>query len=69
MVLTTTEFAKSQGVDYPIAMGFLNFLKAKGLVTVAGKRPASSGKGMPSIVYNVPEEVALTLKVEAPVAA
>lgn len=57
MKTTIKEFAEANGVDTGIAGGFLRFLEAKGMARIVEQRKSDSGKGKPSGVYEVSDEI------------
>lgn len=69
--VSSKEFSTLAGIEYAAAQGFIKFLVAQGLATVAEKRPNPTGKGRATTVYNVPAQIALnfdnTEEVSAPV--
>jgi len=69
MVMTITEFATAQGVDYAIAAGTIKFLTAKGLVKEAGSRSIEGKKGKPSALFDIPDTVTLELVKKVAIAA
>lgn len=76
MVLTARELAVRLGLsakkDYVAVAGLLKILEAQGSVKAVGKRPFldENGKqtiGRPSVLYDVPSEVVLTVPESDPV--
>jgi len=65
MKMTVKALAESHGVDYAAAQGFVKFLQTKNLATEAGMEKAPSGKGKGSVLWDLPDEVQLTLNVKA----
>lgn len=61
MVLTVNEFANRIGVEYVIASSVLKYLVITGDVQTVGSRKTATGKGKPSILYEVPDTVSLNL--------
>ena len=59
MQVTAKQFAVQQKVDHIIAYNLLQFLMSKDLARPVGKRPNITGKGKPSIIYEVQDEVTL----------
>lgn len=61
MKLTAKELSDRLGVDYVVVSSVLRFLVQKGYAAEVGSQKSPSGKGKPSIVYEVPESVTLNL--------
>lgn len=61
MQVTTKQFARMHDVDYIQASNFLKFLFQKGVVREVRRDRPKSGKGRPTIVYEVPETINLKL--------
>jgi hypothetical protein len=60
--LTVAEFREINGLKSQVeANSVMNFLKAKGLAVVVGKRKTASGKGKPSTIFEIPQDVTLSL--------
>ena len=53
MRLTAKDVAERTGMSYVVASGFMSWLEDCGLAKVAEKRFASSGRGKPTLVYEV----------------
>jgi predicted transcriptional regulator len=58
-VCSTTEFAERVGIEYIVASSVLRFLQEKGHVQEEGVRPPKGGKGKPTKLYRVPENITL----------
>lgn len=56
--VTATQFAELHKVEYATAAGVLKFLQSKGIVSSS---PLKTGKGKPSVLYDVPCQVTLDL--------
>lgn len=63
MILTTKKFAELNDMDYPSAKGVIDHMLKLGLVHIIGKEKSSSGKGKPSVLYEIPETATMTFKV------
>jgi|SaaInlV_165m_DNA_1040744.scaffolds.fasta_scaffold37171_2 hypothetical protein len=60
--LTVAEFREINGLKSQVeANSVMNFLKTKGLAVVVGKRKTASGKGKPSTIFEIPQDVTLSL--------
>lgn len=55
------EFAAKWQVEKTQAYGFIAFLEAKKVAKVVGKRPSESGKGKPTNIYSIPDNITLSL--------
>ena len=62
MQVTVAEFKEIHNFNSQVeANSIINFLKLKGLATEVGKKKRKSGRGKPAIIYEIPQEVTLTL--------
>jgi hypothetical protein len=61
--VTIKELAERWGYPYPAAAGIVQVLLLTKVAKIVGKR--SVGKGKPSVVYEVPEEVEIVLSNKA----
>jgi len=60
--VTKKEFQEMGGFNnYAEASNLLNVLQDKGMVKEVGQKRRADGKGKPSTIYEVPQEVTLTL--------
>jgi predicted ArsR family transcriptional regulator len=59
---TIKELAARIGVDDLAAQGFVKFLVAKGVARLITTRKTATGKGKPANVYEIPNELKLTLR-------
>lgn len=59
---TIKEFAKLNDVNENEANGFIKFLVKVGKAKITGKQVSKSGKGKPSIIYEIPNEFTVTIK-------
>lgn len=59
--MTVADFAEQHNVDYAVASGFIKFLEVKGLVKENGNKPSATGKGKPSKLYDIPNQIILDL--------
>lgn len=53
-----TETLKS---DYQSIQGLLKLMESKGMAKQVGKEPTKTGKGKPSIIWELPNTLTLTL--------
>lgn len=61
MKVTIAELAAAKHVDYVVASGLLRYLIAQGHAKKVDKRKSPNGKGKPTDIYEVPDEVNLKL--------
>jgi len=61
MKITVNALATSHGVEYQVAAGLMNYLRAKGIAVEVGidKIPGTKGKG--KTIYEVPEWYVINL--------
>jgi hypothetical protein len=57
MKFTVEQFASANGVQKPVAYGFLRFLAEKGLASTSKADKKEGTRGKPSVVYDLPETV------------
>ena len=58
MKFTVEQFASANGVQKPVAYGFLRFLAEKGLASTSKADKKEGTRGKPSVVYDLPETAA-----------
>lgn len=63
MGLTITQFAELNKIEYPMANMIVQYLAQLELAEVVGYQKSSTGKGKPSKIYKIPDEVTLKFKV------
>lgn len=63
MNLTITELAAKLGCEYAEAAALVKLGLKQGTITEAGKRPSAqpSGRGKPSNIYAIPNEISFNL--------
>lgn len=66
MITTINQLAANLGVAYPVAANLIALMVKVGQAKSVGKKPAAtkSGKGKPSIVYEVPDSFTVQLSTE-----
>jgi hypothetical protein len=62
MKLTVKDFSDKSGVSYAVVAGVFKLGVTAGVIQEVEKRKTASGKGKPSIVYEVPDVVTFDLK-------
>ena len=69
MQVTSKELAEITGIDPIVTNGFISFLSKRGIIKEAGRKKYSvGGRGTPSIVWDIPETLTISLggKAEIP---
>jgi hypothetical protein len=62
MRVTVSEFREIQGLKSQVeANSVMNLLKAQGFAIEVGKKRRTDGRGKPATIYEIPQEVLLTL--------
>lgn len=61
MRVTTIDLSGCASVVYT-AKWFLQWMKREGLATKVGFRPSSTGRGRPSTLWELPEQLVITIK-------
>jgi hypothetical protein len=62
MRVTVSEFREIQGLKSQVeANSVINLLKAQGVAIEVGKKRRTDGRGKPATIYEIPQEVLLTL--------
>lgn len=61
MHVTSKELSDITGIDPIVTNGFISFLSKKGIIKEAGQRLSVSGRGKPSIVWDIPETLTFSL--------
>lgn len=61
MKTSVKELAEKHGVEYADARGMVKWLEKVGHAKIVEKRPAASGKGKPTDIYELPDSVTLNL--------
>jgi Mn-dependent DtxR family transcriptional regulator len=53
--VTVKSLAAKLQVEYPTASALIKLMESKGQAKEVGKRPNLTGKGKPSVIYEIPE--------------
>jgi hypothetical protein len=61
MRVTVSELASNLGVDYAVASALVKVALQQGTAKVDGVVKTTSGKGKPSVVYELPERLEVNL--------
>lgn len=59
--MTVNDLCKKTGIEYATAMGLVKVMLVLGIANVHSKRKTLTGKGKPSIVYEIPDEFTINL--------
>lgn len=62
LTVTKNELADRIGVSYPTASALVELMVSQGKGKEAGKRSNGTGKGKPSVIYELDEEFTISLK-------
>jgi hypothetical protein len=61
MQVTSKELAEITGIDPIVTNGFISFLSKRGIIKEAGRKYSVGGRGKPSIVWEIPETLTISL--------
>lgn len=63
MKMTVNQLADILGVEYAVASSFIKLLELRELATVVGKQKPKNltGRGKPSIIYDIPKSVEIKI--------
>jgi hypothetical protein len=61
MQMTISDVEKKLKIDYAIASALVKLMEMAGVARSVGKRPPLSGKGKPSVIYEIPATFSIDL--------
>jgi len=68
MQFTVDQFASANGVQKPVAYGFLRFCAERGVATTSKANKPEGTRGKPSVVYNIEPHIAAAFGIKEYVA-